>query len=149
LADHLASLMAEPSGFEPFAVLYCDLDGFKPVNDRFSHKVGDAVLTLVAKRVRDSVRPSDFVARMGGDEIAVVCRPASDPSPAVAIADRVIEAVNAPLRVDGHAISLGVSVGIAFAGEPVHAGSLLHDADRALLSAKAAGKNRWALAGAA
>jgi diguanylate cyclase (GGDEF)-like protein len=146
LADHLATLMSEPSGFEPIAVLYCDLDEFKPVNDRYSHTVGDVVLTLVAKRVRDSVRPSDFVARLGGDEIAVVCQPAPDRPAAVDIADRVITAVNAPFRVDGHAISVGVSVGIAHAESRTHAASLLRDADRALLAAKAAGKNRWAFA---
>ncbi len=128
------------------ALLYVDLDRFKPVNDTHGHAVGDLVLVAVAERIRSAVRPGDRVARLGGDEFVVRCLHVDGEGDATAIAQRIIEAVEAPLRIQGHDVSVGASVGIALTvgDEPVD--TVLDRSDAALLEAKAAGRGRWHLA---
>lgn len=128
----------------PCAVLYLDLDDFKPVNDRFGHEGGDRVLVRAAERIRRSVRDVDVVARMGGDEFAVIC-PDVTPETAVEIARRVSRAVCRPVRLSGETVKVGVSVGIASARRPGERTSLLRRADEALYLAKDGGKRRIAV----
>ena len=96
------------------AVLYCDVDDFKAVNDTRGHAVGDAVLQEVADRIRGTTRQGDLVARVGGDEFVIVC-PGLDDVGAEALADRLRDALHTPVVVDGTEIAVGLSVGIAVA----------------------------------
>src|SRR4051794_2463369 len=127
------------------AVLFCDLDDFKPVNDRLGHDFGDLVLAGVAERIRNVVRPSDVVARWGGDEFVVLCIEGRSADDALAIAQRLIEAVARPMVVGEHEVQLGVSVGVA-TSRAAQSADLVRRADGALRAAKSDGKNRWRLA---
>ena len=126
------------------AVLFCDLDGFKAVNDRFGHDVGDRMLVEVATRIRAAVRPSDTVARTGGDEFVVVCDDLDDEAQAQAIADRVTQAVEgSPVRLGGVDLGVAISIGIAVADAVLdHPDRLLHAADLAMYRAKEEGRER-------
>jgi diguanylate cyclase (GGDEF)-like protein/PAS domain S-box-containing protein len=121
------------------AVLFLDLDGFKAVNDRFGHSVGDEVLTIVAKRLAAAVRPSDTVARIGGDEFVVLVEGATEEAVEVVV-DRLREAVTAPLPTLD--LEVGVSIGVALSergtAEP---SALLHAADQAMYRNKKSEKS--------
>lgn len=122
------------------AVAYVDLDGFKGLNDRHGHAVGDAVLVAVAERLRGSVRADDVLARFGGDEFTVLF---GAPGDAVAAAHRALDAFRSPVEVDGVALPVGLSVGIATSdGGVADVDELLRHADRALYDAKARGRGR-------
>ncbi len=123
------------------AVLFCDLDGFKPINDRFGHAAGDAVLVEVAHRLRSHVRRGDTVARLGGDEFAVLLEDvhADDID---STCDRVLAALREGVVVDGHQMPLSASIGTAFGDDVRDADELLGRADLAMYEAKARGKNR-------
>ena len=129
---------------EMVALHYFDLDDFKAVNDGFGHLTGDRVLVAVAQRLRACVRDSDTLARIGGDEFAVVQSGVSDRDGAALLAERLLAALHAPLVIDGHALRVSASIGIAL--YPDHAASpeqLHHTADQALYCAKAAGPARF------
>ncbi|MCU1497752.1 MAG: domain S-box/diguanylate cyclase protein [Acidimicrobiales bacterium] len=114
----------------PVAVLFCDLDGFKAVNDQFGHDRGDRLLVEVATRIRGAVRPSDTVSRTGGDEFVVVCEDLSSTEQAHLIAGRVLDAVQAaPIDLGEAQIDMRMSIGVALA-DPV-----LEDPDRLLRNA--------------
>ena len=134
---------ADPGG--SLALLYIDLDHFKPVNDRHGHPAGDQVLKMFAQRLANLVRPTDAVARLGGDEFAIALSGMRDGSNAQAVADKVIVAANTPFHVGTLLLQIGASVGVAFAAD---AGTgwraLIERADGRLLSAKAAGRGRQA-----
>jgi diguanylate cyclase (GGDEF)-like protein len=118
------------------AVLFTDLDGFKPVNDRLGHAAGDELLIEVAARLRGCVREQDLVSRFGGDEFVVVCRD-TDPQAAVdAICARIREMVERPLTVRGETVRIGLSVGVAFAGPAATTDDLIGRADLAMYAAK-------------
>src|SRR5665647_1697388 len=122
-------------------VFWLDLDGFKDVNDRFGHAAGDAVLAALAGRLRDSVRPLDFVSRIGGDEF-VALLPAISPAEATDIARTIIARVKAPFNIGMPApVSVGISIGSARApGDGETTDALLRYADRAMYEAKRRGK---------
>ncbi|MCJ2079026.1 EAL domain-containing protein [Methylobacterium sp. E-016] len=128
----------------PFAVLACDLDRFKAVNDSFGHPAGDALLRVVAERMRAVVRSYDTVARLGGDEFAIVVPHLAEPCSANAIANRLIAAVSEPIDLDGHRVEIGVSIGftVCIDGD-VGSDELFKRADIALYEAKAAGRNTY------
>jgi len=126
----------------PFAVLACDLDRFKAVNDSLGHPAGDALLRVVAQRMRAVLRPYDIVARLGGDEFAVVVGHLDEPGAAACIAERLIAAVGEPVDLDGQVVEVGVSIGYTIATERDRdADELFKRADMALYEAKAAGRN--------
>ena len=128
------------------ALLYVDLDRFKPVNDELGHSAGDLVLVTVADRIRRAIRPGDRIARFGGDEFVVECEGVSTDEEAVAIADRILAAVAEPIELDAARVSVGASIGIARSDEPIDVDALLDRSDAALLRAKASGRGRWHLA---
>jgi diguanylate cyclase (GGDEF)-like protein/hemerythrin-like metal-binding protein len=150
LADRLHQTLVTARRYAMrFAVLVADLDGFKAVNDTYGHDAGDIVLQQVARRFEGCIRDSDTLARLGGDEFAVVLPQMDDAEAAALVALRMIRALDEPLDLDGHAVVVGTSIGIATF--PEHARSihgLLVAADTALYAAKRAGKNgfRWATA---
>lgn len=123
-------------GGEQVAVLFCDLDGFKDINDRHGHTVGDHVLVEVARRLRHVLRPADTVARLGGDEFVVVCE-GTGAEAAAEVAGRIVDAVRLPLLVSGIRARIGVSVGIACTSDPATDPSdLLLLADQAMYRQK-------------
>jgi len=125
----------------PCAILFLDLDGFKPVNDTFGHPKGDAVLQAVAKRLVDEVGAHGHVGRMGGDEFAIVVTDAQSRRTVEQMADRIIEAIKQPYIIDQTEIRIGVSVGGAFG--PIDGATvddLILKADLALYQAKDAGR---------
>jgi diguanylate cyclase (GGDEF)-like protein/PAS domain S-box-containing protein len=120
------------------AVLYCDLDRFKPVNDQLGHAAGDRLLQLVAARLRGCVRDGDLVARVGGDEFVLLC-PTISEADAHALAGRVEAVVGEPFVVDGESVSIGISVGVAHDTATLGP-DLLNEADLRLYHQKARGR---------
>ena len=124
------------------AVLYCDLDGFKAVNDRYGHQTGDALLKAVAERLRVCVRPSDTLARLGGDEFAVLLEEFDGKQDAHQVAQRVLDALSKPFTVESQVIRVRTSVGIAHGQQGLSASDLMRNADTAMYRAKALGRDR-------
>jgi diguanylate cyclase (GGDEF)-like protein/PAS domain S-box-containing protein len=135
------------SGEDQAAVLYLDLDHFKPVNEHLGHPVGDRVLAAVAGRMLDALRPGDLVARLGGDEFAVLCERLASPDAVETVAARVLDVIRqpiSPLPGSSFEVCLDASIGVADVGprrEPVE--SVLARADDAMRAAKTAGRGRW------
>jgi diguanylate cyclase (GGDEF)-like protein len=134
------------------ALLVLDLDGFKDINDRFGHRVGDEALVIVAARLLDQVRDTDVAARLGGDEFVVLLADLARTEHATAVAERIVEALCLPVDVGGTEVAVGVSAGVATwrgpsapeappAGGPSMPGlgRLLQDADSAMYLAKSRG----------
>lgn len=138
-------------GAGPRAVLFCDLDDFKPVNDRYGHRYGDAVLVAVARRLEVNARPH-LAARLGGDEFAVLMEHVDDADAPVRLAQRLIGAISQPIDAHGVRAQVGLSVGVAVDLTRLAKGdAVLHAADVALRRAKADGKGRaaWTVSPAA
>lgn len=128
-------------------VLYVDLDGFKPVNDRFGHGFGDEVLVAIARRLEHVVRPTDVVARLGGDEFAVFCPGVRGDGEVEAIAQRLVDEAAQPIAINGTVVSVGASVGVALASVgSCSSDALVEAADAALYAVKANAKGGWQLA---
>ncbi len=128
---------------ETLAILAIDLDLFKEVNDTLGHSIGDQLLRAVARRLRESVRETDMVARFGGDEFCVLFQPTPELNRAEldAIAKRIISTVRQPYVIDGHTITVGASIGIASAPhDAATPEELLKCADLAMYRAKANGR---------
>jgi diguanylate cyclase (GGDEF)-like protein/PAS domain S-box-containing protein len=115
------------------AILFADVNGFKGVNDRFGHHVGDAVLCGLAARLRSSVRPADTVARLGGDEFAVMIEHVVDPADVSLVAQRLHETLAQPLELEGRQLVVETSIGISIGDDPTQ---LLKEADAAMYRAK-------------
>jgi diguanylate cyclase (GGDEF)-like protein len=127
-------------------VLYIDLDGFKPVNDRYGHDIGDRVLVEVGSRLRGAVRTSDVMARLGGDEFGAILENLKAPRDALKVADLLIEVLAKPFIVDGKRIAISASVGAVVANRRVADSTrLLVQADRMMYRAKRLGRARSAL----
>jgi diguanylate cyclase (GGDEF)-like protein len=120
------------------AVIFLDLDRFKTINDSLGHEAGDRVLVEVAARLHAVVRPSDTLARFGGDEYTVLCEPNSAYQ-GMAIADRLAVALSVPIESGGHEVFLTASVGIAFGRHGDQPADLIRDADSAMYKAKERG----------
>src|SRR5436190_20324334 len=135
------ALSGSAGGESPCAILFLDLDGFKPVNDTFGHPKGDAVLKSVAQRLVKETGPFGQVGRMGGDEFAIVIRDAQSRRMVETLAERLIASIAEPFHIDKAEIRIGVSIGCAFG--PVDGQSvddLIQKADLALYQAKAMGR---------
>ncbi|GIM96225.1 GGDEF domain-containing protein [Paractinoplanes toevensis] len=136
--DSWASALGRSVG--PTALLYIDLDGFKPVNDAFGHEAGDAVLVAVASRISGLVRAGDVVARLGGDEFAVIL-PWTDDATADTVALRIVDALAEPFETPTRAVYIGASIGVIRAVTGAHPDDELRRADTAMYAAKANGRN--------
>ncbi len=121
-------------------LLFIDLDHFKAVNDQFGHRVGDAVLIEVADRLRRACRPTDLIARIGGDEFAVLLTD-TDEATARSISERLLASITDPLPEHLGPVSISASVGYARRNAPTDVKDLLHAADRAMLSGKRSGRS--------
>ncbi len=125
------------------ALLFIDLDQFKQVNDTLGHPCGDQLLCLVANRLREMLRPEDFVARFGGDEFVVFQQGISSCEEAAALARRIVERLSERYKIDNHLVEIGASIGIAMTSSDITADTLLKNADMALYRAKADGRGRF------
>ena len=124
-----------------FAVHYLDLDNFKNVNDTFGHPIGDELLKIVASRLKAVVSRTEFVARFGGDEFAIVQTGVKTPQQCSALASRIIERIGEPYDIEGRHIVIGTSIGIAIApADGKNSDQLLKNADMALYLAKGDGR---------
>ncbi|MDP4006728.1 bifunctional diguanylate cyclase/phosphodiesterase [Methylobacterium sp. NEAU K] len=141
LAEALARL--QRTG-EACALLLIDLDRFKPVNDTLGHPIGDALLEKVADRLRSTVRPTDTVARIGGDEFVILQAGVRDAAGTQALARRIVDLIGRTYMVEGHLLTIGASVGVALAPEDgADADKLLKNADLALYRAKLDGRGTY------
>jgi diguanylate cyclase (GGDEF)-like protein len=127
------------------AVLFIDLDDFKGINDNLGHTVADGVLAILAERIRNAIRPGDLAARLGGDEFGVLLTAMELDAGPQAAADRLLQAINAPIEIDGATFRLSASVGIAVGRPSGHSVDLLSEADLAMYAAKRAGKGTYAV----
>jgi diguanylate cyclase (GGDEF)-like protein/PAS domain S-box-containing protein len=121
-------------GGPPLALLFMDLDGFKPINDHFGHHVGDLALQTFARRLEGCVRKGDTVARLGGDEFTVLAEGIVTLEQARSIADQIVEAMKPPL--EGSGVALRASIGISLYRAPADASQFLREADHAMYHAK-------------
>jgi diguanylate cyclase (GGDEF)-like protein len=126
------------------ALLFVDLDQFKQVNDTLGHPCGDELLCAVADRLREMLRPEDFVARFGGDEFVVFQQNIKSPEDAAGLASRIVDRLSERYEIDNHLVEIGASVGIALTSPPgISADTLLKNADMALYRAKADGRGTY------
>jgi diguanylate cyclase (GGDEF)-like protein len=125
------------------AVLFCDLDGFKRVNDSFGHAAGDSLLTEVGRRIRAAVRETDTVARLGGDEFAVLLEEVSESGEVHLACERILTALRARFPMFGEDVSVTTTIGVALSETGGTADSLLSQADLAMYHAKGQGKDRY------
>ena len=131
------------------AVLFCDLDGFKAINDTMGHEIGDRVLVEVGRRLSVTARDHDLVARIAGDEFVVMLADVASASEAEAAAARHLDALAAPIHLGDHIVQISASIGIAMAADHPDATSLLRAADRRMYGAKRAGRGQFRAEGRA
>ena len=142
--ERLSQALAGIHRGEQLALLYLDLDHFKGVNDTLGHHIGDELLKKVAGRLRGSVRDIDTVARVGGDEFAIIETGVAGPVDVAGLARRICDAIKAPYALHGHAVVLDTSIGIAIApNDGTEANELLKNADMALYGAKTNGRGSY------
>jgi diguanylate cyclase (GGDEF)-like protein len=142
--ERLDALMRDATPDEVVAVLFVDVDHFKQINDEFGHAAGDHVLVAVANTLSGMFRSDDLVARFGGDEFTVLLHDVAHTERAAEIADRVTKELSRAWSIDGHDVTLSVSVGLSVS--PVRsttATDLLLQADQAMYRAKRNGRARW------
>ncbi|WP_439542557.1 EAL domain-containing protein [Hyphomicrobium sp.] len=143
LQERLGQALQSQSETEKTALLFLDLDRFKEVNDTLGHSVGDALLKEVAQRLRDAVRKSDTVARVGGDEFVVMLSTTDPNTEPANFAARIIDVVSEPYEIEGQECSIGTSVGIAISNGDIDQDALVVQADLALYRSKSDGRGTY------
>jgi len=145
LADRLSLAMAQARRHNThLAVVYLDLDGFKAVNDTFSHDMGDALLITLATRMQTALRQGETLARMGGDEFVVVLTDLARPDDCKPALGRLLDAASTPVLVDDATLQVSASMGISFyPSTGADADTLLRQADQAMYQAKQGGRNQY------
>ena len=142
LLDHLdhALLQANRTG-STVALLFCDIDRFKAVNDNLGHQLGDELLKVIAERLRRAVRPGDTLSRFGGDEFVILLEGVASPGEAGEVAGAILESLHDPITLrDGHEVIATASIGIAMSEEGTSRDDLLQNADMAMYRAKERGR---------
>jgi diguanylate cyclase (GGDEF)-like protein/PAS domain S-box-containing protein len=145
LADRLRQAMSQTQRRQlTLAVVFLDLDGFKAVNDRYGHDVGDALLIVVSQRMKGALRDGDTLARIGGDEFVAVLVDLQQAEDAEPVLERLLQAAADPVSVGDARMQVSVSMGIAvYPRDGTHADLLLRRADQSMYQAKQAGRNRY------
>jgi diguanylate cyclase (GGDEF)-like protein len=148
LYEHLDQALARFHRLgQTVALLYLDLDRFKPINDELGHHVGDAVIVTLADRIHAVVRDTDTPARIGGDEFAVLVEGFEPTELLERVATRLIDSIREPITVDGITVHVGVSIGIVAAdADTAEADQMLARADAAMYEAKARGRGQFVFA---
>lgn len=144
LQDRLEQAIAQAERLgQHFALLFIDLDGFKPVNDTYGHAFGDAVLKLAAQRIAAAIRGMDTAARLGGDEFVVILNDIRHAENAARVAEKILAALAEPYEIAGQAGRISASIGISlYPSDDLIAQELLRSADAAMYQAKREGKQR-------
>ncbi|MFT3847269.1 MAG: EAL domain-containing protein [Propionivibrio sp.] len=145
LADRLqrAMIQSQRRGLS-LAVLYLDLDGFKPVNDHFDHGVGDRLLVAIAQSMKEALRDGDTISRIGGDEFVAVLVDLEQEYDCFPVLQRLLEAASNPFFIDGNRLQVSASIGVTFfPRDGADADQLMRHADQAMYQAKQSGKNRY------
>ena len=145
LADRMKTAIGNARRYSfQLAVLFVDLDRFKPINDSLGHETGDKLLKTAAKRMQSTVRQADTVSRLGGDEFVVLLSRVHAASDAARVAKNIIAALSQHYHIEGHELLLTASIGISiYPDSGKDASSLLRSADEAMYSAKGQGRNRY------
>ena len=142
--DEIERLLRVPHDADQLsALLFVDLDQFKQVNDTLGHPCGDQLLCAVANRLREMLRPEDFVARFGGDEFVVFQQNINSADDAARLARRIVDHLSERYKIDNHLVEIGASVGIAMTLPGISGDTLLKNADMALYRAKADGRGTF------
>jgi len=130
---------------QSLAVVFIDLDHFKPINDQHGHAIGDAVLVALAERMHQGLRRVDTLARLGGDEFVAVLSDLTEQSDTPKLVQRLLDACSAPLDINGLTLRVSASIGVTFYPQSTahNTDQLLVQADQAMYHAKMTGKNRW------
>ncbi|MEG3640046.1 two-component system response regulator [Magnetococcus sp. PR-3] len=148
LEDRLEQAVAKARRYEgKIAVLYMDLDHFKPINDNYGHEAGDAVLREISARLRHELRQSDTAARVGGDEFVAILTEIREEHLVMGVAQKLIHAIQKPVNFGKHTFQVGTSIGVSL--YPIHGTrnkTLLNAADAAMYRAKQDGRNRFCVA---
>ncbi len=138
------SMSASYEGKHLMAVMYMDIDHFKPVNDTYGHSVGDALLRAFSGRLTHTMRASDTIARLGGDEFTIIMERINRSDDAALLAAKIVTAMQVPFDLDGTQVSISASIGLAFyRDEEISCAELLHRADLLLYQAKQSGRNTY------
>lgn len=128
-----------------FALVYLDLDSFKPVNDTYGHLIGDKLLCKVAEILKNNIRKSDFVSRIGGDEFAIILKNITEQD-LKKVATKILDAISQVIFIDNLQIKIGISIGIAtFPNDGMNVTTLLQNSDFAMYHSKQHGKNSFTL----
>lgn len=143
--DRLEQALAQAQRYQQkLAILFLDLDGFKQVNDKYGHHVGDGLLKAVAERLNENARSMDTVARVGGDEFVFILNDVAHPNNAAIVARKIVESLAHPFVIDGNTCQIGGSIGISiFPDDSAKMEALVKHADDAMYMAKNNGKNNY------